>query len=53
MKDIEEWMIKDLMLDFNQGNIWMLGKNDDIVIEVWMLKVRLIDFGVECYKFFL
>lgn len=51
MKDIEEWMTKDLTLDLNQGNTRMSGKNDDTVTEVRMLKARLIDLGVERYKF--
>ncbi|XP_061196122.1 uncharacterized protein LOC133204411 [Saccostrea echinata] len=51
MKDIEEWMVKDLTLDLNQGNTRMSGKNDDTVTEVRMLKARLIDLGVERYKF--
>ena len=51
MKDIEEWMTRDLTLDLNQGNTRMSGKNDDTVTEVRMLKARLIDLGVERYKF--
>ncbi|KAK3090152.1 hypothetical protein FSP39_009511 [Pinctada imbricata] len=51
MKEIEEWATQNLTVDLNQGNTRMSGKNDDTVTEIRMLKTRLLDLGVERYKF--
>ena len=51
MKDIEEWATQNLTVDLNHGNTRMSGKNDDTVTEFRMLKTRLLDLGVERYKF--